>query len=147
MRRFDLRPTKGPDGTLRNIVLFGGKNGSGKTTILEAVRLCLYGQRSRGLRVRRKDYERFLRAKIHRASDGTPSPTVASVALDFDHIHAGEKRRFRVERKWHDTGTQCQTSTCRSLVKEQDDLEFNQRHWEEFLAELVPPGSVAALLL
>ena len=102
--KFDLRPTQGPEGTLRNIVLFGGKNGSGKTTILEAVRVCLYGQRSRGLRVRRKDYERFLRAKIHRAPAGTPSPTVASVVLDFEHVHAGESRRFKVERKWHDTG-------------------------------------------
>lgn len=137
--RLDLRPTRGSDGALRNIVLIGGKNGSGKTTILEAVRLCLYGRRSRGLRVRRKDYERFLRAKIHRANDGTPSPTVASVALDFDHIHAGRKRSFKVERKWHDTGrsvTEHLTLACDG----QDDLEFNQRHWEEFLAELVPPG-------
>ena len=137
--RFDLRPARGSDGTLRNIILFGGKNGSGKTTILEAVRLCLYGQRSRGLRVRRKDYERFLRAKIHRAPRGTPSPTVASVALDFDHIHAGERRRFKVERKWHDKGRSVDehlSFTCDG----QDDLELNQKHWEEFLAELVPPG-------
>lgn len=137
--RFDLRPTRGPDGELRNIVLFGGKNGSGKTTILEAVRLCLYGQRSRGLRVRRKDYERFLRAKIHRSRAGAPSPTVASVALDFDHVHTGERRRFKVKRKWHDTGRGVDehlTFTCEG----QDDLELGQKHWEEFLAELVPPG-------
>ena len=136
---FDLRPARGPDGTLRNVVLFGGKNGSGKTTILEAVRLCFYGQRSRGLRVRRRDYERFLRAKIHRARKGSPSPSVASVALDFDHIHAGEKRRFKVERKWNDTGRSVDehlSLTCEG----QDDLEFNQKHWEEFLAELIPPG-------
>ena len=137
--RLDLRPTRGSDGALRNIVLIGGKNGSGKTTILEAVRLCLYGQRSRGLRVRRKDYERFLRARIHRANDGTPSPTVASVALDFDHIHAGKKRCFKVERKWHDTGRSVNEHLS-FACDGQDDLEFNQRHWEEFLAELVPPG-------
>lgn len=136
---FDLRPQQGPDGGLRSIVLFGGKNGSGKTTILEAVRLCLYGQRSRGLRVRRKDYERFLRAKIHRARKGTPSPTVASVALDFDHIHAGQRRRFKVKRKWHDTGRSVDEHLSFTCVG-QDDLEFNQKHWEEFLAELVPPG-------
>ena len=136
---FDLRPTRGPDGEARNIVLFGGKNGSGKTTILEAVRLCLYGKRSRGLRVRRKDYDRFLRARIHRAREGSPSPAVASVALEFDHIHASEKRRFRVERKWHDTGRSVDehlSFTCEG----QDNLDFNQQHWEEFLAELVPPG-------
>ena len=136
---FDLRPTRDPDGKLRNIVLFGGKNGSGKTTILEAVRVCLYGQRSRGLRVRRKDYERFLRAKIHRAPAGMPSPTVASVVLDFDHVHAGESCRFKVERKWHDTGRGIDEHL--SITSEgHDDLELNQEHWEGFLAELVPPG-------
>ena len=137
--RLDLRPTQGLDGALRNIVLFGGKNGSGKTTILEAVRLCLYGQRSRGLRVRKKDYERFLRAKIHRACKGMPSPTVASVALEFDHIHVSERRRFKVERKWQDTGRSVNehlSFTCDG----QHDLELDQKHWEEFLAELVPPG-------
>ena len=137
--RLDLRPTRGSDGVLRNIVLIGGKNGSGKTTILEAVRLCLYGQRSRGLRVRRKDYEQFLRAKIHRAHNGAASPTVASVALDFDHIHAGKKRCFKVERKWHDTGRSVNEHLS-FACEGQDDLEFNQKHWEEFLAELVPPG-------
>ena len=137
--QFDLRPTRGSDRTLRNIVLFGGKNGTGKTTILEALRLCLHGWRSRGVRVRRKDYERFLRSKIHRAREGTPSPTVASVTLDFDHIHAGNRRRFRVTRKWHDTGRSVEehlSITCDG----QDDLEFDQKYWEEFLTELVPLG-------
>lgn len=136
---FDLRPTRGPDGEQRNIVLFGGMNGSGKTTILEAVRLCLYGKRSRGLRVRTKDYKQFLKARIHRARKGAPSPTVASVVLEFEHIHAGEKRRFNVERKWRDTGRGVEEHL--SLICDgHEDLEFSQKHWEEFLTELVPPG-------
>src|SRR4030067_3169678 len=37
--------------TPRPIVLVGGHNGAGKTTILEAVRVCLYGRLALGSRV------------------------------------------------------------------------------------------------
>ncbi len=32
----------------RNMVLFGGQNGAGKTSMVDAIRLCLYGQKLDG---------------------------------------------------------------------------------------------------
>lgn len=136
--RFDLAPERSA-GERRNVILFGGKNGSGKTTILEAVRLCLYGQRSRGYRVRRRDYEKYLKARIHRGMDLTNSPDSAAVTLDFDHVHAGNRTAYVVRRSWRSTGLGLDEQL--KVWRDGELLtEFDQEHWEDFIKELVPPG-------
>ena len=47
------------------IILCGGKNGGGKTTLFDSVMLCLYGQNSFEKRMSKKEYDEFLfRKKI-----------------------------------------------------------------------------------
>ena len=43
-----------------------GDTGVGKTTILDGLRLCLYGRLALGPRVREQDYKSYLRDRIHR---------------------------------------------------------------------------------
>src|ERR1700761_8012754 len=72
------------DGKQRSIILFGGKNGAGKTTILEAIRLVLYGRLVLGNRVRSIDYDQFLRDRVHRPRTGDDSATrTAAIAIEF----------------------------------------------------------------
>src|ERR1700730_14051244 len=64
------------------IVLFGGINGGGKTTLLDAIQLALYGVRARCSKRTQLSYEDFLRESIHhgaRAGEG------AGVSLSFRH--------------------------------------------------------------
>ena len=65
---FDLTPRKrwGAD---RPIILFGGLNGAGKTSILSAIRLVLYGKQTLGPTVSQRAYEEYLRGSIHRSRD------------------------------------------------------------------------------
>ena len=60
----DLRRAKRP-GKGRPIVLFGGVNGAGKTTILDAIQLVLYGVRARCSKRSNLPYEEFLAQSIH----------------------------------------------------------------------------------
>ena len=72
----------------RPIVLFGGWNGTGKTTLFEGIKLCLYGVSFRGQRLARPQYEDYLRSKIHRRM-GLAESEGSSVSLELEHVHQG----------------------------------------------------------
>jgi DNA sulfur modification protein DndD len=130
----DLIPRK-VDGSTAPVVLIGGKNGVGKTTLLEAVRLALYGRRALGARVSQAEYDEHLRNRVNRAvrSDG------AAIALEFDYAEAGTVHRYKIRREWSVRG--------RSVVETLDLLKDGEtitsvprEEWHSFLQELIPPG-------
>jgi DNA sulfur modification protein DndD len=123
----------------KSVILFGGKNGAGKTTLLEAVRLCLYGRRSRGVKVRTADYQAFLRARIHRAATGEQAVS-ASVCVEFDHVHAGRRQTYRVVRRWSAEGAGVDEKLHVTSLDAQGQIEFDTEHWEDFVQELIPSG-------
>lgn len=78
----------------RPIVLVGALNGSGKTTVIEALQLALYGRRaSYGWRGA-SSYQQYLeRVRNRHASRG--EPTIAQVKIKL-----ADGRRLRVHREW-----------------------------------------------
>ena len=126
----------------RPIILIGGKNGTGKTTILEAVRLCLYGPRSLGNRVSRKEYHEYLASTVHQSQSTLLPPKQASVALEFEHVHSGEKDHYRVERRW-EVRQSTKEPIRESLIIHRNSeplSDFEAEHWQDFLNELIPIG-------
>src|SRR5690349_10957671 len=134
---FELRPQQRA-GELRPIVLFGGKNGAGKTTLLDAIRLCLYGRSALGARVRRNDYDTYIRQRFHRDVQGLPAQT-ASVGLLFEHVHAGVRSTYDAVRSWRlDNGTVREST---SIYKDGNPFqEIAPEYWNDFLRDLIPPG-------
>jgi DNA sulfur modification protein DndD len=126
-------------GKTRPIILFGGKNGSGKTTILEAVRLCLYGPLSLGLRTKRSDYETFLKDKIHRSSKEVFDKKSASVGLEFSYAQAGEKILYYVQRTWNVNGKSV-TEDFRLEKNGELVTDLAAQDWQDFVKELIPPA-------
>lgn len=126
-------------GHVRPVVLIGGKNGAGKTTLLEAIRLCLYGVSAVGQRVGQRQYEVYLRSRIHRDEVNLLQPDYASVALEFDYAERGDRRTYRVERAW-----KCCDEAVESrltVLRDGEPLdELDRTHADEFLRELIPPG-------
>jgi DNA sulfur modification protein DndD len=131
---FDLVPRRRRGGP-SPIILIGGLNGTGKTTLLEAVRLALYGRRALGVRVGLTDYEAYLKGRINRGSE----TNAAAVSLEFDYAEAGVIHRYRVRREWVVKGR----SVVESLTLERNGevvTSVPREEWHHFLQELIPPG-------
>lgn len=135
---FELRPRQ-DEGRFLPVILFGGKNGAGKTTILEAIRLCLYGQLALGARVRRVDYETYIMQRLHRGLGVSLPARSARVGLVFDHTHAGVLSTYDAVRTWRVEGQTLHESV--SIYKNGQVLrEITPQHWGDFLRDLIPPG-------
>ena len=139
---FDLTPDTGGQFE-RPIVLFSGKNGVGKTTFVEGLRLCLHGPLALGSRVGQQEYETYLLGRIHRPvprnGDAPGYPGGAAVELLFDFTSLGKKLTYRVRRQW--------TAQNRRLVHELHIWENGEQlagltddERETLFRELVPPG-------
>ncbi len=78
------------------VVLVGGENGRGKTTLLEAVFLCLYGKLSPFARGDRRSYSSYLASRVH----DRQGATTAAIAIDLSLYLDGEPAALRVRRTW-----------------------------------------------
>src|SRR3954466_7638710 len=83
-----------PSDQTKPIILFGGMNGGGKTTLLDAIQLVLYGPKAR-LSNRTRSYRDSLKGAIHRGADPGEG---AAVELQFRRIVDGVSRSYRVRR-------------------------------------------------
>ena len=134
---FNLREQAGSEGR-RPIVLFGGLNGAGKTTIFDAIKLCLYGTEMFGsISVAR--YHAYLRQKIHTSKVTILQPNHAAIAIEFDYAHLGAVCTYRVERMWEVVGEKIvENLHVTRNGKQLDDVERNG--WQDFIKEIIPLG-------
>lgn len=137
-QEFDLKP-RFENGMAKPILLFGGKNGSGKTNLFEAINLCLLGISSVVPSVTKKAYEEYLLEKIHRNGQDNIALESASTTLEFTHAHFGIQDSYRITRSWYRNG---------SGVKEKIEVAKNDKplknldssQWNTFVKELLPPA-------
>ena len=134
---FDLAP-KSTNGQ-RPIVLFGGLNGAGKTTMLTAVRLSLYGRQSLGSATTTKAYQQFLSDCIHVSKASGLQSNSASVELYFSHANLGIISHYHIIRSWTAVGNKVTESLkIYDADKEIKNLTYDQA--QGFLNELIPIG-------
>ena len=124
----------------RPIILFGGMNGGGKTTLLDAIQLCLYGTFAKTSNRSGLSYPNYLDRSIHRA----PGVSDAAVELAFSQNVAGSLHSFRLHRSWRRTpsGTRENLELLRN--GEPDDLATE--HWSEQVEQFMP-ARIAQLFL
>ncbi len=135
---FTLSPRSSSQGN-RPITLIGGENGSGKSTWLEAILLCLFGSGVLRLLGKNVEYGAYLKSRIHRPINSALPPTAAAVSLEFDHVHAGKVDHYRVRRELKPAGEKAREKLyVHRNDQPVDDLSSD--YWQDFLRELVPPG-------
>jgi DNA sulfur modification protein DndD len=130
---FDLASANKP------IIIFGGKNGSGKTTILESIKLCLYGSRALGRKIGRNEYEDHIRNRIHRRRGAIIPINHTSISLSFDYSIFGNMQDFEIIRSWKVKSE----SFHEQLIIYLNGKLLNsvpEERWQEYIDDLVPPS-------
>ena len=129
---FDLLSTQ-----QKPIVIIGGFNGAGKTTILESMMLALYGRAYFGIKRSKKEYLRFVYEKIHRSNKKRADS--ASIEIGFRFYHAGYEDKYVITRSWQVEGASVTESFS---VNKNDEVmnDINESQWQSFIEGLLPLG-------
>lgn len=117
------------------VILVGGLNGGGKTTILDAVQLALYGPRSFTSKREGIGYEAYLRDCINRGVDAKEG---ASVAVHFRYVSEGEQHTYEVRRQWEEKRSKVHEAVIVYRGGEKD--AYLSEHWNDKVEELIPIG-------
>jgi len=130
----NLRPET--DNELRPIILFGGMNGGGKTTLMDAIRLALYGQRAQCSTRGNLSYSDFLTQSVNR---NTPPGEKARIELAFELIEDGKPITLRIVRYWT-TEPKDGKDTLGILANEEWPDKALANIWDEYIENLLPLG-------
>jgi DNA sulfur modification protein DndD len=129
-----------PPSSSKPVVLIGGLNGGGKTTLLDALQLCLYGPHARISNRGSVAYPEYLSRCVHRGA----SDREAAIEIAFRHTLEGREDHYRLHRSWRITEGGC---------KEQFEVLRNGQldpalaeNWITQVEDLMPPN-IAHLFL
>ena len=117
----------------RPLVIIGALNGGGKTTLLDAMQLALYGKlgtySSRG----EGGYDDFLRRTINHA---VAEHEGASVELIFRQARDGVEQQYRAHRSWHVKDGRVRETF--EVLRDGVADKLLSEHWYEYVEELLP---------
>ena len=129
----NLRPEN--NGNLRPIILFGGMNGGGKTTMMDAIRLALYGQRAQCSTRGNFSYNDFLTQCVN---SNTSPIEKTRVELVFEHVKDAKMAEWRIVRTWTKNPKDGKDELG-ILIGEWPDQSI-ARIWDEYIENILPLG-------
>jgi len=122
------------------VILIGGKNGAGKSTFLEAIRLCLYGQSADRLLTTRERYERYLLGRMHRGNALSLPTKQSFIAIEFDYADESGLTTYTAKRSWERKPVSGVTETFELTANGGPVPDVDPANWQDFVQELIPLG-------
>ncbi len=121
----------------RNIILIGGKNGAGKTTVVEAIKLCLFGRHFNGYGFSRNSYQKLIRSlKNKTASRKKGSEFYIQVTLEINEVFPNYS--LELKREWKTNRKEMVENF--SVLRDEIPLEIVPReYWEDYILSIIPP--------
>lgn len=129
VNQFDLSMIPG-----KNVILIGGMNGAGKTTISEAIKLCLYGNKMNGTPMSNSRYDKYLNEIWSKTRRNEKMIISMDITLDADNppIRMTVTRTFKMSNG--------KIVEKLSLTKNGKDIELIDRdYWEFYVSKILPP--------
>lgn len=133
MNKFDFK-TSGD----QNVVLIGGKNGAGKTTILESLRIVLFGSMAYGFVTENEPYFRRIRSLLNRKALYEGEKNGYQISLEYTSTEEFEPNQYSLIRSW---------SIKNDKIREYFSIQKNGKHlgaqdisdYQNKLREEMPP--------
>jgi DNA sulfur modification protein DndD len=121
-----------PESDDKPIVMIGARNGRGKTTMLDAINLVLFGQRARlSNRKPNTSWDKYLRDSINRKA-----PEGALVGMRFSVQDDFETRVYEIARSWTVAGKSVKEFFNVSINGEADQILAED--WDEHIEGILP---------
>ncbi|MEH1780339.1 MAG: DNA sulfur modification protein DndD [Nostoc sp.] len=135
------------------IILLGGMNGGGKTTLMDAIRLALYGPRAQCSTRGNLSYSDFLNQCVNNKAEsavlGSPQEEQLSKRIDpvadtriellFEHIENDKPIKYRVVRSW--TKNPKDGKDTLGILGDSDTWPAALVNiWDEYIENLLPLG-------
>ncbi|HBL13613.1 MAG TPA: DNA sulfur modification protein DndD, partial [Cyanobacteria bacterium UBA11162] len=130
----NLRPET--NDSTRPIILLGGMNGGGKTTLMDAIRLALYGSRAQCSTRGNLSYSDFLTQSVSR---NTPPTEKTRIELAFEVIQDDKPTILRIVRYWTKEPKDGKDTLGILLDEEWPDKALANT-WDEYIENLLPLG-------
>lgn len=129
----DLLP-KSPN---KPIILIGGENGCGKTSLLDAFQLVLFGPAAQCSNRGKLSYDGYLERCINR---DTALEDGSSIKLTFHFYLGGDKKHFNIERAWARKGKKIQEQFWVYQITS-NGIRFEQslsQNWADYVEGFFP---------
>ncbi|AFZ47350.1 DNA sulfur modification protein DndD [Cyanobacterium stanieri PCC 7202] len=118
-----------------SIILIGGMNGGGKTTLIDSIKLALYGRRAECSTRKNLSYNDFLLESINRSAKITDT---TKIELTFEHIINDQWIELKIIRHWQSNVKDGKDNLI-ILEGEFPDLNWTE-NWDEYVEDILPLG-------